>query len=214
MTAAGNPYRFNRSYFVTDGAAGPATQYVALTRGRDRNTAIVALNTPRHEPGTAPAAVTSTGGIVELDGPTAQPTARAVLETGLGTTLAVSVAVDRDSQETAQREADHEQFAARAAAAVRQRRNAAEHDYLDPTTVSSVDAKILQTPARNSFPPRPSRRHAALRAQTQRADRPDRSDRQRARSSGQLPATGRRYRVLRGPLLRLTSWMTPAAISL
>ncbi len=68
--------------------SGPARQldnpalYVAMTRGRHRNTAHVGL-TATSEPNSAPAATTPRGGQVRIEATTSAPNARAVLETAL-----------------------------------------------------------------------------------------------------------------------------------
>jgi hypothetical protein len=92
----------DNSYFVADGAAGPAAQYVALTRGRQRNSAFVALTTGGHDGETAPQATTDKGGLVRIEAETVRPTALSVLEAGLTRNdpaqLAATVAAERDHE--------------------------------------------------------------------------------------------------------------------
>jgi conjugative relaxase-like TrwC/TraI family protein len=70
------------AHLVTDGGLDAAALYVALTRGRLRNTAHVAL-TPGKDGARPAAAITGSGGEVRLEDTSTRPSARAVLETGL-----------------------------------------------------------------------------------------------------------------------------------
>jgi conjugative relaxase-like TrwC/TraI family protein len=71
------------AHLVAGGGTGldAPTLYVGMTRGRERNTAHVALATP--EKPSAPAVTTGGGGQVRLEDTSASPSARAVLEAGL-----------------------------------------------------------------------------------------------------------------------------------
>jgi conjugative relaxase-like TrwC/TraI family protein len=85
---------------LPDGAMDAAAQYVALTRGRLRNTAHVPLNAPAQDD-TRPAALTDTGGEVRLQGHSQRGSARAVLEGNLTreqTNRAATVEAELDTE--------------------------------------------------------------------------------------------------------------------
>ena len=67
------------AHLVTDGGLDALSLYVGLSRGRLRNTAHVALNTPTSQD-TRPASRTSTGGQVRLEDASSRASARSVLE--------------------------------------------------------------------------------------------------------------------------------------
>ena len=98
------------AHLVAGGGSGldAATLYVGMTRGRERNTAHVALATPAKP--SAPAATTGGGGEVRLEDDSVASSARSVLEAGLdnagpgaglrhlpGAGTAATVAAERDA---------------------------------------------------------------------------------------------------------------------
>ena len=93
-----------RDHSLTDGSEGPAALYVAMTRGQERNTVIVALNKPGYEDGeTGPEAQTGRGGLVRVEADAARPTALSVLQASLtkddDERLAATVAAERDQEQ-------------------------------------------------------------------------------------------------------------------
>jgi hypothetical protein len=89
---------------LTDGGMDAAALYVAITRGRERNTVIVATNRAGYEDGeTGPEAQTGRGGLVRVDADAARPTALSVLQASLtkddDERLAATVAAERDHEQ-------------------------------------------------------------------------------------------------------------------
>jgi hypothetical protein len=87
------------AHLVSDGGLDASGLYVALSRGRLRNTAHVALTAATHN-GTRPAATTASGGQVRLEDAAVRPSARVVLEASLErevTNRAASVEAELDA---------------------------------------------------------------------------------------------------------------------
>ena len=92
-----------RGHWVT---TGTDPGYVPMTRGRERNTAIVALTTPGYDDGDGekgPETRTAKGGLMRVEAETERPTALSVLQNGLArddaSALAATVAAEQDQEQ-------------------------------------------------------------------------------------------------------------------